>query len=261
VERQLGRYTLRLAGGQYSRFPVGGTFAAGRIARLTDSYAEPESAVHLLLGADAEIAGLTLSVDLHRQRYSHLVVYDAEGQELRNGRGTLRAVDVTLSTPRSRDNFWAYATASYGRTKVMEVPTEWDQTLVAKAVCFVKPRPHLELTTRLYYGSGLAYTPLLGRTAVVDPVGTTMIDAVGNEAYAPVWGDENSERLPAQFRLDLRVATTRNIFARKARFFVEGLNLTNHQNVSGVEYFDYYSRIVYRTNVPRAANLGVELYF
>ncbi len=261
VERQLGRYTLRLAGGQYSRFPLGGTFVAGRIARLTDSYTEPESAVHLLLGADAEIAGLTLSLDLQRQRYSHLVVYDADGQELRSGRGNLRAIDVTLSTPRSRDDFWAYATASFGETEVMGIATDWDQTTVAKAVCFAKPRPYLELTTRLFYGSGLAYTPLVNRQAIVDPVGMVMTDAVGNDAYAPVWGGENSARLPAQFRLDLRIATTRSIFARKARFFVEGLNLTDHRNVSGIDYFDYYSRVVYRTNVPRAANLGVEFYF
>ena len=261
VERQLGRYTLRLAGGQYNRFPVGGTFAAGTIAKLTESYKEPESAVHLLLGGDAEIGGLTLSVDLQRQRYSHLVVYGAEGQELRDGSGSLRAVDVTLSTPRAREDFWAYATASYGHTEVMDVPTDWDQTLVAKAVCFVKPRPRLELTARAYYGSGLAYTPLLGRTPVVDPAGTAMTDAVGNEAYAAVWGNENSGRLPAQFRLDLRLATTRTIFARKARFFIEGLNLTDHRNISGLDYFDYYSRVVYRTNAPRAANLGMELYF
>ncbi|MBN1503813.1 MAG: TonB-dependent receptor, partial [Candidatus Eisenbacteria bacterium] len=261
VERHLGRCTLRLAGGQYNKFPVGGTFVAGRIAKLTQSYAEPESAVHLLLGADAEVGPVTLTVDLHRQRYSRLVVHDYDGNELRNGRGSLRAVDVTLSTPRDRQNLWAYATASFGKTEVMGVPTDWDQTLVAKVVCFGRPRPDLELTTRVFYGSGLAYTPLLGRTALVDPAGATVTDAVGNEAYTPVWGDENSGRLPAQFRLDLRIATTRSLFARRVRFFLDGLNLTNHRNISGVDYLDYYSRVVYRTNVPRAANLGVEVYF
>jgi hypothetical protein len=143
----------------------------------------------------------------------------------------------------------------------MGAPTAWDQTFVAKAVCFVKPRPGVELTTRLYYGSGLAYTPLVGREPVVDPVGAVMTDAVGNEAYTPVWGEDFSERLPAQFRLDLRAAFTTSVFSRKFRFFVDGLNLTNHKNVSGVDYFDYYSRTVYRTNAPRAANLGLEFYF
>jgi hypothetical protein len=261
VERQLGPFTFKLAGGQYNRFPLSGTFLEGRIARLADSYTEPESAVHLLLGADVQVAGSVLSVDLNRQKYSHLVTQDAEGRELRNGSGELRAVDVTVSTPNVNSNFWVYATASFGETRVMGIPTDWDQNLVAKAVCFARPLPRLELTTRAFYGSGLAYTPLIGRMPLTDLAGRSVTDAVGNAAYSPVWGEENSDRLPAQFRLDVRVATTRTIFARQAKFFLEGLNLTKHKNVSGLDYFDYYSRTVYRTNVPRVANVGMEFYF
>ncbi len=261
VERRFGDYTLRLAGGQYHRFPLGGTFREGNIAALTDSYEQPESAVHLLLGGEAKLGGATFSVDMHRQRFSHLVIRDLDGVESRDGSGELRAVDVTLSTSKGNQNFWAYATASFGETEIMGVPTNWDQAVVAKALCFFKPRPNLEFTTRAFFGSGLAYTPLLGRYEMIGATGSALIDDAGNTAYGPIWGEENSERLPAQFRLDVRVSTTSEVFSRKARFYLEGLNLTNHRNISGVDYLDYYSRTVYRTNLPRAANLGIEVQF
>jgi hypothetical protein len=261
VERRLGELTLRIAGGQYLRFPVSGTFREGKLAGLVRSYTEPEKAVHLVMGCDARIGPATVTVDLNRQRYSDLVIRGSDGSESRGGTGSLRSIDVTVSSPMNSERCWLYVTTSVGEAEIMGVPTSWDQTVVGKAVCFVRLSRSVELTTRLFYGSGLAYTPLLVRAPLIDASRTPITDGVGQMVYEPVWGEQNSARLPAQFRLDLRIARNWAPFGKNARLYVEGLNLTNHRNVSGVDYLDYYSRTVYRSNVPRAANVGCEFYF
>ena len=261
VEKPFGLLTLRIAGGHYSRFPVSGTFREGKLAGLTRSYTEPERAVHLVLGCDARLGQAVVSIELNRQRYSDLVIKDSDGTESRGGAGSLRSVDLTVSSPMNNENYWAYVTASLGSAKIMDVPTDWNQSVTGKAVCFARLTRSLEVTTRLFYGSGLAYTPLLVRTPLTDASRTPITDGVGQVVYQPVWGGQNSARLPAQLRLDLRIARNWAPFGRNARLYVEGLNLTNHSNISGVDYLDYYSRTVYRTNVPRAANIGCEFYF
>ncbi|MCX5800973.1 MAG: hypothetical protein NTX17_06260 [Candidatus Eisenbacteria bacterium] len=261
VERRFGNLTFRVAGGQYLRFPISGTFREGKLAGLVRSYTEPERAVHLVVGCDAEIGPATVTIDLNRQDYSDLVIRDAYGTESRGGTGSLRSVDVTLSSPMDNQDYWAYVTASLGRADIMGIPTDWDQTLVGKAVCFARLPASLEVTTRVFCGSGLAYTPVLARVAQVDATSTPVVDETGQVVYTAVWGEDNSARLPVQFRLDLRVARNWAPFGKNTRLFVEGLNLTNHKNISGVDYLDYYSRTVYRTNVPRAANIGCEFCF
>lgn len=261
VEKRFGGLTLRIAGGQYLRFPVGGTLREGRLTGFVRSYTEPERAVHLVMGCDAKIGPATVTVDLNRQKYSDLVIRGSDGSESRGGTGSLRSIDVTVSSPLNNENCWVYVTTSVGRAKIIDVPTAWDQTVVGKAVCFARLTRSVELTTRLFYGSGLAYTPLLVRTPVIDASRTPITDGVGQMVYEPIWGEENSARLPTQFRLDLRIARNWAPFGKNARLYVEGLNLTNHRNISGVDYLDYYSRTVYRSNVPRAANIGCEFYF
>ena len=261
VEKPFGNLTLRIAGGQYLRFPISGTFREGRLAGLVRSYTEPEKAVHLVLGCDARLGPVTIAVDLNRQRYSDLVIRASDGTESRGGTGSLKSIDVTVSSPMDNENYWAYVTTSFGRADIMDIPTDWDQTFTGKAVCFARLTRSLEITTRFFYGSGLAYTPLLVRTPMIDASRTQVTDEVGQFVYRPGWGADNSGRLPAQFRLDLRIARNWAPFGRNARLYVEGLNLTNHKNISGVDYLDYYSRTVYRRNVPRAANIGCEFYF
>ncbi|MFH0778585.1 MAG: hypothetical protein V2A71_08145 [Candidatus Eisenbacteria bacterium] len=261
AERPFGGVNVRVAGGQYSRFPVGGTFREGRLSGLVDTYTRPESALHGLLGLDVNLHPIKLSVEFHRQTYHDLVIRDDYGTEYRDGTGYLRCADITLSTPTENEKFWAYATASFGTAEVMEVPTDWDQQIQAKTVCFTRLTRTLELTTRTFFGSGLAFTPLMGRVPLLDSSQQVVTDASGSVVYKAVWGQGNSARLPAQFRLDLRLAMNCELFGEKAKFYVEALNVTDHANVSGMDYLDYYSRSVFRTNLPRAANLGFELLF
>jgi hypothetical protein len=260
VERQLSILNLRLAGGQYHRFPVSGTLRQGKLAGLTETYWEPESAIHALFGLDALFGLGTVSIDLHRQKYCDLVLVSSEGLQSRGGTGELKSVDVTVSSRRGSGRFWVYATASLGRANVMGIPTDWDQRLVGKAVCSARVSRTLELTSRVLYGSGLAHTPLVGRKLVINAE-EPLTDIGGNAVYEAVWGPENSARLPSQFRLDVRLTMDVTPFGKKTRFYVEGFNLTDHENVSGITYLDYYSRSVYRSNLPRAANVGFEFYF
>ncbi|UCF78540.1 MAG: hypothetical protein JSW03_10760, partial [Candidatus Eiseniibacteriota bacterium] len=261
VEKRLNNFALRMAGGQYHRFPVSGTFREGKLAGLTESYREPESAIHALLGLDADLGPGTVTLEFHRQRYCDLVLVSPEGSESRGGTGELRSVDLTLSSPRSNKTLWAYATVSLGRGEVMGIPTDWDRRVVGKTVCFAKLSRTFDLTSRVFYGSGLAYTPLVGRRPMMNGLEEPLTDLGGNTVYEAMWGAENSARLPYQFRLDLRLTMHLAPFGKRTRFYIEGFNLTDHDNVSGVDYFDYYSRTVYRTNLPRSANLGLEFDF
>ena len=81
----------------------------------------------------------------------------------------------------------------------------------------------------------------------MDSAGTTL----------PVWSEENSARLPNVFRLNCRIARLFRIGDHPLFFYLEGYNLTDHENVTSYCYsLDYEERkpiVIF----PRMIFLGI----
>jgi hypothetical protein len=103
--------------------------------------------------------------------------------------------------------------------------------------------------TRFRAASGLPRTPVLG----------AFYDAK-DDVYQPIFGAQNSIRLPTFWQLDLRVDRSFRIKDRaRVLVYVEGLNVTNHAN--GEEYIynvDYTKRGVI-TGLPAIAVVGARV--
>jgi hypothetical protein len=102
--------------------------------------------------------------------------------------------------------------------------------------------------TRLRIASGLPRTPVVG----------AFYDAAGDQ-YDPLFGPQNSIRLPTFWQLDARIDRRWSIGRAAVDAYLEGLNLTNHTN--GEEYvynIDYTQRGTV-TGIPLVAVLGVRV--
>jgi hypothetical protein len=102
--------------------------------------------------------------------------------------------------------------------------------------------------TRLRIASGLPRTPVVG----------AFYDAAGDQ-YDPLFGPQNSTRLPTFWQLDARMDRRWSIGRAAVDVYLEALNLTDHTN--GEEYvynIDYTQRGTI-TGIPLVAVLGVRV--
>jgi len=89
------------------------------------------------------------------------------------------------------------------------------------------------------YSSGKPYTPVVG----------TYTDATGR--VRPVYGTLFSERLPAYFTLNLKIAQQIALGGdEQLTWSFELMNATNHENVTGIRYDDNYNVKGYMTQLP-----------
>jgi hypothetical protein len=105
------------------------------------------------------------------------------------------------------------------------------------------------LGLRFRFASGLPRTPVIG--ALYD---------LKDDVYQPIFGAQNSIRLPAFWQLDLRLDRSFT-FNEKARLLVylEGLNVTAHANQEEIVYNTDFKRQGYVTGLPAIAVLGARL--
>ena len=85
---------------------------------------------------------------------------------------------------------------------------------------------------------------------------------VANDRYEPLFGPQNSVRLPAYFELDLRVDRRFRLGqAAVLHLYLELDNVTFRKNAEEIVYDHLYSKKSYVTGVPPLALLGGRLEF
>jgi hypothetical protein len=81
------------------------------------------------------------------------------------------------------------------------------------------------------------------------------------DSYEPVFGPQNSQRLPIFSSLDLRVEKTIRAKKLASTLYIEGINLTNRRNAEDYAYSLDFSRRATVTGLPRIIMAGINLKF
>ena len=81
------------------------------------------------------------------------------------------------------------------------------------------------------------------------------------DTYEPIFGPQNSERLPTFSSLDLRVEKIFRVKRFAVTPYFEGINLTNRKNTEDYAYSPNFGQRAMVTGLPRTFVAGVALKF
>jgi hypothetical protein len=124
---------------------------------------------------------------------------------------------------------------------------DYDQTHVFSGVA-TATYAGFSLGTRLRIGSGMPRTPVMG---------TYFDGSVGG--YYPIFGQQNSERLPVSYALDLRLDKTFRAKGLGFTPYLEAINLTNRNNAVDYVYSSDFRQRGTVPGLPRTVVTGIAL--
>ena len=230
--RLSAHHTLRVAGGRYHQSPA--------VAYLDPVYGNPRlrplSADHVIAGYEWLDGEKNARVEVYRKTYKNLVTNDAATYYANGGHGFAQGADVFLKAAHRDLAGWL----SYGyldtRRKELDDPREVPATYGVRhsgaLVAQYRVAPAWTVGTRVSASSGGPYTPVVGRT----------FDSARG-VWHPVYGENNSARMPAFSRVDLRATYLFSLPALgglKASSvcvaYVEALNVLDRHNTLRYSY-------------------------
>ncbi|MEP7027953.1 MAG: TonB-dependent receptor [Candidatus Eisenbacteria bacterium] len=232
-------HMLRVAGGRYHQSPDP--------AYLDPVYGNPDlaslEADHAIVGYEWLDGDRNARVEAYHKTYRRLITNDAQAYYANDGHGFARGVDVLLKASHRDLGGWL----SYGyldsKRRELDDPRELTATYGVRhsgtLVAQYRVAASWTLGTRVTATSGAPYKPVVGRS----------YDAARG-IWRPVYGENNSGRLPAFSRLDLRAT---HLFSLPAIgglrassvcvVYVEALNVLNRHNTLRYSYSaDYAER-------------------
>jgi len=246
--------TLSLSTGIYSQAPSG----IKTVEQLGNPEIGYERAAHYLLHYDKKHRTKgELSVDLFYKDYYDLVVDDNRSRYLNGGAGYAYGIDTNYKL--RYENYYLYGAYTYLRSKRQL------NTQSKELYRFYGEVPHtLQLiggvrlwedwlfSTRMNYHSGAPYTKVIG----------TYSDPNDPSRKLPVYETPNSSRLPDYFSLNIKVAQElRFSDGSRVAWSFELMNLTNHENISGINYDDDYNEVGYYKQLPLLPWFDLTYYF
>jgi hypothetical protein len=203
------------------------------------------------------------------------------------GRGRAYGIEITLrrlqQTNRRLSGWISYAFArsmrSYRITPSTEIqhPFAYDRPHTLNATGNVRMGTHWTLGATLRAGTGFPHTTPTGSTPIVVGAGDDAArilkhNAAGTVRFKPDFGGPEHRyeaRLPAYYRLDLRLARTVDWSAVSGRFYIDVINATNRRNVLSYQYAavtdpSKVRPVVYRQAIymlPLVPSVGFHLRF
>ena len=197
---------------------------------------------------DPEVYGYDLSDNNDLQAYNSLPRFtnDADGKAW----GMEFFINKNLT-----DKWYGWLSAAYSRTERTDNLSgedfryNYDQPVIVNMVANYQYNRDWQVGFKWRFQSGQLITPLEG--AVQDPD--------NSELYNPVYGELNSERLPAYHKLDVRADRTFVFKSWEMDFYAEVLNVYGRQNVIDYEYegADYSNREEV-TDLPTIISFGIK---
>jgi hypothetical protein len=251
------RVTLDAAAGLYHQAPA----PADLGPRFGNPTLGVERALHVTLGARVSVTE-TLSIEtigfykqlddlvsrspLATPPVAAALVQDGSGrsyggqillrQEL--WRGLSGWVSYTLSRSERRDH-------PSGPIRVFD----YDQTHVLAAVANYQYRGW-SFGARFRFSTGFPRTPVVGA-----------FYSIQDDRFEPLFGAQNSIRLPGFFQLDLHVDRTFAWSRAALNVYVDILNVTYQRNPEEIVYSQNFSKPGYITGLPTLAVLGAKVLF
>jgi len=125
---------------------------------------------------------------------------------------------------------------------------DYDQTHVATVVGSYDLGAGFEVGARFRYATGFPRTPVVGSFV-----------STRRDLYEPLFGEQNSIRIPAFVQLDARVSKRFTMSWGKAEVYVDVQNVTNHTNPEEIVYDYRYAHKNYITGLPILPVAGARL--
>jgi TonB family protein len=151
--------------------------------------------------------------------------------------------------------FFGWITYSLSRSERQDHPDrafrlfDYDQTHVLGVVASYEYRGWAA-GVRFRYTSGMPRTPVIG----------AFFDGRGDQ-YQPIFGAQNSTRIPDFVQLDIRLEKTFNFRRASLNVFVDVQNVTNRANPEEIVYNYDFTKHAYITGLPTLAVLGLRVQF
>ena len=220
----------------------------------------PETADHASLGQSLRItSSLSLETTGFYRWMSGLAVRDPSPDPklaaalLDEGMGRAYGLQFLLRQ-QPWHGFFGWIAYTVSRSERLDGPGsswrlfDYDQPTVLTVVAS-KELQAWTIGARFRYARGLPRTP----------VTAAFFDARDN-VYQPIFGPQNSIRLPDFWQLDLRVDRVFTLGeSSRLRLYVEGLNVTNRANGEEYDYSVNYSRRAAITGLPAIAVAGARI--
>ena len=152
--------------------------------------------------------------------------------------------------------FFGWITYSLTRSERRDHPdTAWrlfdfDQTQALGIVASYQLGRGWDLGARFRYTTGFPRTPVVGST----------YDVINNQ-YSPIFGAQNTIRIPSFYQLDVRLEKSFVYRRLKVNAFLDVQNVTNRSNPEEIIYNYDYSRRAYITGFPILTIVGARVEF
>lgn len=223
--------TLTAKAGEYSRFPDVNTV----LKKIGNPALNAPTARHYSLGMNYQFADIwQTSFDVYHKDLKNLArsINDGEpNEDLRYSNdlsGDANGFEWLIRRDK-RNGWYGWASVSWSQSERTDeftnTTTEYylDTPVIANLVVNYELNDRWDFGLKLSVRSGAKYTPIIGLRDNPDHPGH----------YLPVYGNLNSETLPAYRRLDLQANYKTTIFGNDAEWNFAILNVTGNRNVSG----------------------------
>ena len=244
------RWRVKAGGGaytQYLQFVTTEAFSGSDFWVPLDDTVDPGRSRQAVTGLEYEPSDrYKLSVEGYYTDMANLVVIDqdvavdtdgttSEDVFVTGGTGYATGVEVFLQRRTGKLTGWVGYTLGWTRRTFSELnsgkqfPTKYDRRNDLSFVMNYRVGKWT-LGSSLTYGTGQAYTPIVGRYQLRDPA----VPEFEDDRYA-IPGDKNSARLLPYHRLDLSVKRKFGMFGMDAEWYIQVFNAYNRRNEWFVE--------------------------
>lgn len=288
-------FAINTAWGVYYHFPsyeaLQGESLLFDLNNIDELNLKPEKAIHYLLGLSYETEGETSwKIDLYRKQLSDLIVGKTEIKELlvlhNDGTTSMESIETTGIEPINDENGYSqgielswqkqhlflnkldiFAAYSYAETKARRTNKEWhyrryDQRHTINVIGEYHFNRKWWVNFVWHFGSGFPYTP-------PGKVLTVVEDLNENGHYDPKDGERLSyiqvedpkmkytSRYPFYHRFDFRCNFTLKKKNFDATFYLDIINLYDHNNIQAYEYNKDFSEKKSVSGLPLLPTIGI----
>jgi TonB family protein len=247
---------LRAGGGLYAQPPdptdLSAVFGNPTLGPIRAYHASAGAAYRITGTFTAELLGFYKSIDDLASR-SALATPPLATALVQEGTGRGYGGQLLLRQELSHGLF-GWITYSLIRSERKDHPDagwrllDYDQTHVASVLASYDLGSGWQVGARFRYATGVPRTPVMG----------SYFDA-RDDQYEPLFGGQNTTRVPAFYQLDARIERTFTLADHRTNVFADIQNLTDRKNPEEIIYnFDYTVR-KYITGLPTLAVIGARV--